>query len=38
MIPGYFVPISKAMGHLHSGRDWLVAQVKGGVLRSGIDF
>ena len=37
-VPDRFVPINEAVRHLHCGRDWLVAQIKGGVLRSGIDF
>jgi hypothetical protein len=37
-IPDRFVPLSEATGYLHCGRDWLVAQIKGGVLRSGIDY
>ena len=37
-VPDRFVPINEALRHLHCGRDWLVAQIKGGVLRPGIDF
>ena len=37
-IPDRFVPLKEATRHLHCGRDWLVAQIKGGVLRSGIDY
>jgi hypothetical protein len=37
-VPDRFVPINEAVRHLHCGRDWLVAQIKGGVLRSGVDF
>ena len=37
-VPDRFVPISEATRHLHCGRDWLVAQIKGGVLRPGVDF
>ena len=37
-IPDRFVPLREATGYLHCGRDWLVAQIKGGVLRSGIDY
>ena len=37
-VPDRFVPISEATRHLHCGRDWLIAQIKGGVLRSGVDF
>ena len=37
-IPDRFVPLNEATRYLHCGRDWLVAQIKGGVLRSGIDF
>ena len=37
-VPDRFVPLAEATRHLHCGRDWLVAQIKGGVLRPGIDF
>jgi hypothetical protein len=37
-VPDRFVPINEAMRHLHCGRDWLVAQIKCGVLRTGIDY
>jgi hypothetical protein len=37
-VPDRFVPLNEATRHLHCGRDWLVAQIKGGVLRPGIDF
>lgn len=37
-VPDRFVPLLEATRHLHCGRDWLVAQIKGGVLRPGIDF
>ncbi len=37
-VPDRFMPINEALIHLHCGRDWLVAQIKGGVLRPGIDF
>jgi len=37
-IPDRFVPLNEATRHLYCGRDWLVAQIKGGVLRSGIDY
>ena len=37
-VPDRFVPINEALRHLHCGRDWLVAQIKSGVLRPGIDF
>lgn len=37
-VPDRFVPINEALRHLHCGRDWLVAQINGGVLRPGIDF
>jgi len=36
--PDRFVPLKEAMQHLHCGRDWLVSQIKAGVLRPGIDF
>ena len=37
-VPDRFLPLSQALQHMHCGRDWLVAQIKGGVLRPGIDF
>jgi hypothetical protein len=37
-VPDRFVPINEALRHIHCGRDWLVAQIKAGVLRPGIDF
>jgi len=37
-VPDRFVPINEALRHLHCGRDWLVAQIKAGVLRQGIDY
>ena len=37
-VPDRFVPINEALRHLHCGRDWLVAQIKGGVLRQGVDY
>jgi hypothetical protein len=37
-VPDRFVPINEAVRHLHCGRDWLVAQIRSGVLRPGIDF
>ena len=37
-IPDRFVPLQEATRYLHCGRDWLLAQVKGGVLRPGVDF
>ena len=36
--PDCFVPLKEATRHLHCGRDWLVSQIKAGVLRPGIDF
>lgn len=36
--PDRFVPVQEAVRHLHCGRDWLVTQIKAGVLRPGIDF
>ena len=36
--PDRFVPLKEATQHLHCGRDWLVSQIKAGVLRPGIDF
>ena len=37
-VPDRFVPFQEATRYLHCGRDWLVAQIRGGVLRPGIDF
>jgi hypothetical protein len=37
-IPDQFVPVQEATRYLHCGRDWLLAQIRGGVLREGIDF
>jgi hypothetical protein len=37
-VPDRFLPLAEATRHLHCGRDWLVAQIKAGVLRPGIDF
>ena len=37
-VPDRFVPVQEAVRYLHCGRDWLVAQIKAGVLRPGIDF
>lgn len=37
-VPDRFVPINEALRYLHCGRDWLVAQIKGGVLRPGVDY
>ena len=37
-VPDRFVPLQEATRYLHCGRDWLLAQIKGGVLRSGVDF
>jgi len=37
-VPDRFVPLNEAMRHLHCGRDWLVAQIREGVLRPGIDY
>ncbi len=37
-VPDRFVPFQEAVRYLHCGRDWLVAQIKAGVLRPGIDF
>jgi hypothetical protein len=37
-VPDRFVPVQEATRHLHCGRSWLVAQIKAGVLRPGIDF
>ena len=37
-VPDRFVPLLEATRHLHCGRCWLVAQIKAGVLRPGVDF
>lgn len=37
-VPDRFVPLNEALRHLHCGRDWLVAQIRSGVLRPGIDY
>jgi len=37
-LPDRFVPLQEATRYMHCGRDWLLAQIKAGVLRSGIDF
>ena len=37
-MPDRFVPLQEATRYLHCGRDWLLAQIKGGVLRPGVDF
>ena len=37
-VPDRFVPLLEAIRHLHCGRCWLVAQIKAGVLRPGIDY
>ena len=36
--PDRFVPLQEATRYLHCGRDWLLAQIKGGVLRVGVDY
>ena len=36
--PDRFVPLQEATRYLHCGRDWLLAQIKGGVLRPGVDY
>ena len=37
-LPDRFVPLQEATRYMHCGRDWLLAQIKAGVLRSGIEF
>ena len=32
--PDRFVPLKEVTQHLHCGRDWLVSQIKAGVLRT----
>ena len=37
-LPDRFVPLQEATRSLCCGRDWLMAQIREGVLREGIDF
>jgi len=37
-LPDRFVPLQEAARFLCCGRDWLMAQIREGVLREGIDF
>ncbi len=37
-LPDRFVPLQEATRYLCCGRDWLMAQIREGVLREGIDF
>ena len=37
-LPDRFVPLKEATRYLSCGRDWLMAQIREGVLREGIDF
>jgi hypothetical protein len=37
-LPDRFVPLQEATRYLSCGRDWLMAQIREGVLRDGIDF
>ena len=37
-LPDRFVPLQEATRYLSCGRDWLMAQIREGVLREGIDF
>ncbi|MEY4800486.1 MAG: hypothetical protein RLZZ213_933 [Cyanobacteriota bacterium] len=37
-LPDRFVPLQEATRYLYCGRDWLMAQIREGVLREGIDF
>ena len=37
-LPDRFVPLQEAARYLSCGRDWLMAQIREGVLREGIDF
>jgi len=37
-LPDRFVPLQEATRYLFCGRDWLIAQIREGVLRNGIDF
>jgi hypothetical protein len=37
-LPDRFVPLQEATRYLHCGRDWLIAQIRVGVLRQGIDY
>jgi len=37
-LPDRFVPLQEATRYLCCGRDWLMAQIREGVLREGIDY
>lgn len=37
-LPDRFVPLQEATRYLSCGRDWLMAQIRHGVLREGIDY
>ena len=37
-LPDRFVPLQEATRYLYCGRDWLIAQIREGVLREGIDY
>jgi hypothetical protein len=37
-LPDRFVPLQEATRYLCCGRDWLMAQIRDGVLRDGIDY
>ena len=37
-LPDRFVPLQEATRYLCCGRDWLMAQIREGVLRDGIDY
>lgn len=37
-LPDRFLPLQEATRYLYCGRDWLIAQIREGVLREGIDY
>ena len=37
-LPDRFVPLQESTRYLHCGRDWLIAQIREGVLREGVDY
>ena len=37
-LPDRFVPLQEATRYLYCGRDWLIAQIREGVLREGIYY
>jgi len=37
-LPDRFVPLQEATRYLYCGRDWIITQIREGVLREGIDY